>query len=183
MHQVSRSARPCLLAQVSEKSQSACVHLLNRSLIIVESAHAIGVYLQQWPACNLTRVELLMLALVVAADGQRAVKGIHSQDPIHNAKKLMNPLDSAKRTLTLGSHMATMSHVSAMADQMPFDQHGLRHNDIARKDRQNWAACQRLAFRRVRTSLQNSIGQASIGTQAYLEVNAHCCLPALYVFT
>jgi hypothetical protein len=102
------------------------------------------------------------------------VTGIHSQDPIHNAKKLMNPLDAATRTLTLGAHMATMSHVHAMWQRpdMPFEEHGLRQNDIDRKDRQNWAACQRLAFRRVRTCLQKALGDSSCGTQAYLEVSS-----------
>jgi hypothetical protein len=98
------------------------------------------------------------------------VRGIHSQDPIHNAKKLMNPLDSVQRKLVLGEHLATMSHLAAIVDKVQFEAHGLRANDVARKDRQNWAACQRLAFRRVRACLENALGEESVGTRAYLDV-------------
>jgi hypothetical protein len=82
----------------------------------------------------------------------------------------MNPLDSVQRKLVLGEHLATMSHVAAMVEQVGFHEHGLRANDVARKDRQNWAACQRLAFRRVRACLQETLGNESVGTRAYLEV-------------
>ncbi|KAG5184284.1 hypothetical protein JKP88DRAFT_354462 [Tribonema minus] len=52
------------------------------------------------------------------------------RDPIHNGKKLMNPLDSATRVLAMGDYMAHMSHVKAVFDQLPFAQHGLRANDV-----------------------------------------------------
>lgn len=104
------------------------------------------------------------------------MRGIHSQDPIHNGKKLMNPLDSATRVLAMGDYMAHMSHVKAVFDQLPFAQHGLRANDVERADRQNWAACQRLAFRRVRAglaTLASRHGTPTHGTSAYLEVHMH----------
>jgi hypothetical protein len=86
----------------------------------------------------------------------------------------MNPLDSATRVLTLGAHMATLNHVKVVFDQCPAAQHGLRHNDVARTDRQNWAACQRLAFRRVRKCLdmlRSENGIPTEGTSAYLEAS------------
>lgn len=110
------------------------------------------------------------------ADG--AVHGIHSQDSIHNGKKLMNPMDSAVRVLALGNYMAHMSHVRAVFEKLPFVQHGLRANDIDRTDRQNWAACQRLAFRRVRaclTTLASEHDMPTHGTSAYLEASNEQC--------
>jgi hypothetical protein len=76
-----------------------------------------------------------------------AVSGIHSQDPIHNGKKLVNPLDAGSRVLVLGRHAAHLHDVKDVFDNMDMAKHGLRANDVLRKDRQNWAACQRLAFR------------------------------------
>ncbi|KAG5176099.1 hypothetical protein JKP88DRAFT_171726, partial [Tribonema minus] len=106
---------------------------------------------------------------------------LHSQDPIHNGEELMNPLDSATRVLALGDYMAHMSDVRAVIEALPFAEHGLRANDIDRTDRQNWAACQRLAFRKVRAclaALASGGGTPKHGTSAYLEVSSTCCPPA-----
>jgi hypothetical protein len=75
--------------------------------------------------------------------------------------------------LALGNYQATMQHVSQVFKHMPFAEHGLRANDVARTDRQNWAACQRLAFRRVRKCLADvaaSMDMPTHGTSSYLEV-------------
>lgn len=93
----------------------------------------------------------------------------------------MNPLDSATRVLALGDYMAHMSDVRAVFEALPFAEHGLRANDIDRTDRQNWAACQRLAFRKVRVclaALASGGGTPKHGTSAYLEVSSTCCPPA-----
>jgi hypothetical protein len=103
-----------------------------------------------------------------------AVRDIHSQDSIHNGKKLMNALDSASRALTLGNYTAHMNHVHLVFEKFGVSQHGLRANDVHRTDRQNWAACERLAMRRVQAALQVLIDQHSVpaqGTKAYLEVS------------
>jgi hypothetical protein len=103
-----------------------------------------------------------------------AVRDIHSQDSIHNGKKLMNSLDSACRVLALGNHTATMNHVHTVFEKYDVSVHGLRANDVHRKDRQNWAACERLAMRRVQTALQRLIDDENVpaqSTKAYLEVS------------
>jgi hypothetical protein len=110
--------------------------------------------------------------LVLCAAG--AVRDIHSQDSIHNGKKMMNPLDSACRILALGDYTATMNHIHLICEKYDVTEHGLRANDPHRTDRQNWAACERLAMRRVRATLRLLIEHENVpaqGTIAYLEVS------------
>ena len=62
---------------------------------------------------------------------------LHSQDPLHNAKKLQSPADVTSRNLYVGNELATW----AMLDQVwrchnPQD-HGLRREDVTRSDRQS----------------------------------------------
>jgi hypothetical protein len=49
--------------------------------------------------------EGLTMAGAVGPDG--TVSGVHSQDTIHNAKKMLNPLDQTSRLLQMGPHQAT----------------------------------------------------------------------------
>lgn len=49
--------------------------------------------------------EGLTLTGTVGPDG--TVSGVHSQDTIHNAKKMLNPLDQTSRLLQMGPHQAT----------------------------------------------------------------------------
>ena len=58
-------------------------------------------------------------------------------------------------------------------------EHGLRKNDVEKKDRQNWAAAQRTTFPMVRKCLekiisgdnsQNVCDSMALGTKLYLEV-------------
>jgi hypothetical protein len=68
-----------------------------------------------------------------------------------------------------------MNHVQDVFEEFGVTEHGLRANDVNRKDRQNWAAAERLAMRRVRACLQRRIDDAQLpaqGTHAYLEVSA-----------
>jgi hypothetical protein len=122
-------------------------------------------------------VSFTLVAHIAPNEG---VSGIHSQDPIHNGKKGINPLDSPHRCLLLGEYMATMQHLFAVYDAFEQPVHGMQRDDIERKDRQNWAACQRLMFRRVRQSLETMAGSAEYqylttqGTSAYLEVGHYC---------
>jgi hypothetical protein len=115
----------------------------------------------------------------VAAVCAGAVRDIHSQDSIHNGKKLINPLDSSCRVLALGNYTATINHIHIIYDKYDVTQHGLRANDVRRSDRQNWAACERLAMRRVRATLRLLIDAENVpaqGTIAYLEVStSHIC--------
>jgi hypothetical protein len=110
-------------------------------------------------------------------DGDGVVSGLHSQDSIHNGKKGINPLDSPHRCLLLGKFMASMQDLYAVFDTFEQSVHGMQRGDIERKDRQNWAACQRLMYRRVRKCLHLMAGSAehqyrtTQGTSAYLEVS------------
>jgi hypothetical protein len=110
-------------------------------------------------------------------DEYGVVSGIHSQDSIHNGKKGINPLDSAHRCLLLGKYMASMQDLFAVYDAFEQSTHGMQRGDIERKDRQNWAGCQRLMYRRVRQCLDLMASSAqhqyrtTQGTSAYLEVS------------
>jgi hypothetical protein len=123
--------------------------------------------------------------LVAHVHPNEGVSGIHSQDSIHNGKKGINPLDSPHRCLLIGDHMATIQHLFAVFDAFEPSEHGMQRDDIERKDRQNWAACQRLMFRKVRQCLDMMAGSAqrrylaTQGTSAYLEVGSHCRQQAL----
>jgi hypothetical protein len=118
---------------------------------------------------------MLSCCLLLSFANAGSVYGIHSQDPIHNGKKLLNALDVSSRVLVLGDYQAHFNDVHAVYNTFPFAEHGLRHNDVLRTDRQNWAAGQRVLFRRVRSclgqlaSVHNKLTQ---GTSAYLEVSA-----------
>jgi hypothetical protein len=81
-------------------------------------------------------------------------KGLHDQDYLHNGKKLINPLLSAARILQLGGDLCLHNHIELVFQQFESDEHGLKMEDVDRKDRQNWGAAQRLICQaRVRTCL------------------------------
>lgn len=88
--------------------------------------------------------------LTCGLDGTGNAKGLHDQDYIHNGKKLINPLLSAVRVLQLGGDVCTLEHVGLVYNRFTADQHGLRQEDVDRKDRQNWASAQRLCQAKVR---------------------------------
>ena len=46
-----------------------------------------------------------------------------------------------------------MNHLNLVADRFSIHEHGLRQEDVLRKDRQNWASAQRIMFLRVRHCL------------------------------
>jgi hypothetical protein len=126
---------------------------------------------------------------LVAKSGENdVVSGLHSQDPIHNGKKGINPLDSACRRLVLGNHLATIQHLHAVYAAYDYHEHGMQLTDIERKDRQNWAACQRLMFRKARKCLDAlAVSEEhrylkTQGTSAYLEVSESVWLCNTYGF-
>ena len=118
---------------------------------------------------------------VVHASVKESPEGSHvfnlmDQDFIHNAKKIVNPLDHSKRLLSIGGNDAHMSHVELVLQRCSSAEHGLRKGDVFREDRQNWEAVQRLAFPRVRECLQmicngqNGKPVNTSGTTCYLEL-------------
>ena len=76
------------------------------------------------------------------------------QDP-----RFMICLTRTRNTLTrsvsiLWTHMVHMNHLQLVTELFQLHHHGLRKNDILRKDRQNWASAQKLTFLRAQNYLQ-----------------------------
>lgn len=97
---------------------------------------------------------------------------LHTQDPIHDGKKLLNIIFSASRTLYLGRHLVTIDHISHVAEKHR-SLSGLSSKDVLRKDRQNWASAQRLCRSRVLKLMKSeydSSGLDCLGTYYYLRM-------------
>ena len=80
---------------------------------------------------------------------------IMDQDYIHNGKKLTYPLVHPMRVLYVGNHLAHMNHLFLVREKIDIQTHGLRIEDVERKDRQNWGSAQRFMFPRVQACLRN----------------------------
>lgn len=104
------------------------------------------------------------------------VVGLHDQDYVHNGKKLINPLDSAVKSLQLGADICLLEHIGQVYNKFTYDDHGLRLEDVQRTDRQNWASAQRLCSLKVRDSLKrlqvdrDAHQERTLGTQMYLQI-------------
>ncbi|KAL2620839.1 hypothetical protein R1flu_001044 [Riccia fluitans] len=61
------------------------------------------------------------------------------QDPIHNGKKMINPLDKSSYPIVLGDFHACLEHVQLVYKLYSHDHRGLNIDDVMRRDRQNWA--------------------------------------------
>ena len=70
-------------------------------------------------------------------DEKGDAKGLHDQDYIHIGKKLINPLLSAARTLQLGGDLCLHSHIEQVFKEFIPEEHGLKLEDVERRDRQN----------------------------------------------
>ena len=100
------------------------------------------------------------------------ISGLHSQDPIHNGKKLINVIFSARRSLFLGSHLISISHLNQILETYG-PSCGLTSKDVLRKDRQNWASAQRLCRSRVLALLKShnaTTGEPCLGSYYYLRM-------------
>lgn len=101
---------------------------------------------------------------------------IMNQDYIHCGKKLMNQLDQTRR-LTIGGHVAHINHLHLVMKNFEHQIHGLREEDVNRKDRQNWGSAQRMFFPKVQMCLRrletgdNGLAPEDVkGTRLYLEL-------------
>jgi len=83
------------------------------------------------------RVEWDGWLLTASLNEHGDASGLHDQDWIHNGKKLINPLDSSVKTLQLGEDGAFHSHLGMIYNKYTFDEHGVKLEDVKRKDRQN----------------------------------------------
>ncbi|KAL3685466.1 hypothetical protein R1sor_003488 [Riccia sorocarpa] len=106
------------------------------------------------------------------------VYGLGDQDPPHNGKKLVNPLDRSTHPLILGDHHACLEHVHLVYKLYPHDMHFLNFDDVVMRDRQNWAGPQRLYSKQVQKCLEllgertDAHHERTLGTRLYLEVVA-----------
>ena len=115
-----------------------------------------------------------LLSAVVDEEGK--CSGLHDQDWIHNGKKLINPLDSPVKTLQLGEDGAFHTHLGMIYNKYSFDQHGLKLEDVQRKDRENWASAQRMCQRKTQdclAAMRNSPEahrERTLSTEMYLQI-------------
>ena len=112
-------------------------------------------------------------SLILTADGKLLeAHGLHSQDPNHNGKKQISPLDKSSKELRIGSFLVTMAHVWLLL-ATDFD-HGLQHNDVARTDRQDMGAVIRLEEPRVYRALLRLSAETAVACEATAEYLAMC---------
>lgn len=81
------------------------------------------------------------------------VINMSDQDYIHNHKKADRHLDHASRELGMGPYLVHRNILRELAQNFSPHVHGLRDEDINRRHMQNWTACQRIAFPKVRECL------------------------------
>ena len=72
--------------------------------------------------------------------GSKILRDMTDQDYTHNHKKLINPIYHLTRQLTLGKYLIHMNQLRLFKESFPIEVHGLREEDVTRKDRQNWAS-------------------------------------------
>ncbi|KAL3683565.1 hypothetical protein R1sor_001587 [Riccia sorocarpa] len=103
------------------------------------------------------------------------VYGLGDQDPIHNRKKLVNPLDRSSFPLVLGDYHACLEHVHLVYKLYSHDEHGLNFDDVIRRDRQNWAGPQRLCSRRVQHCNTKPLSEKHmVSIECFLDVQMSC---------
>ena len=124
---------------------------------------------QHYPRFNVSGLEDVIN--LTGYETEYAVYGIHSQDTIHNAKKLVNPLDQKSRVVHVGLTVAVWEHLGLVLKHCRADEHDLRSCDVERKDRQNFEVVQRACSPKTRRALrrvQDITGEDTSGTVAWL---------------
>ncbi|KAL2631800.1 hypothetical protein R1flu_016486 [Riccia fluitans] len=94
----------------------------------------------------------LMLEDYLGSEGQRWIVGwdgwvlsgivldfgdvyaLGDQDPIHNGKKMINPLDRSSYPIVLGDFHACLEHVQLVYKLYSHNHHGLNIDDVKRRD-------------------------------------------------
>ena len=69
--------------------------------------------IQDYTSKSITRYEVPWEGWLLSTEllGENNVIGLHDQDLIHNGKKLINPLDSAVKSLQLGADVCLLDHL------------------------------------------------------------------------
>ena len=81
------------------------------------------------------------------------IQNYSDQDYIHNHKKLDRHLDHQARTLYIGHYPVDRNFLRNVLEVFNPHRHGLRNEDLNKRDVMNWASCQRTAFPKVRDCL------------------------------
>ena len=122
---------------------------------------------------------LFSCKLEMDASNELELRNVSDSDYIHNHKKMDNHLDYVARDLRPGRYSAHRNDIRAVVSQFSQHEHGLRNEDVNKRDRQNWASAQRSSFPKVRKCLEemiqgkdtDSIRDPSLqGTCIYLEL-------------
>ena len=140
-----------------------------RLLMLEDYRNNDGVWLKvDWPGW-------IMLARVnVAGDAW----GLHDQDYIYNAKKLVNPIDKPVKLLQPRSNTVYFEYIGQVYNKYTFDKHGLKLEDITRANWQNWKSIQFLYQKKVQSCLrelrtaEDTYWKRNLGTKAYLGICA-----------
>lgn len=90
------------------------------------------------------------------------------QDPTHTGLKVRNRLLKPSILLPLGNKQISLAHLKMLMNSAPKLVHGLNIGDIDPKDRQNYAAYEKITSERVRNALCKHV-VGSEGTIKYLE--------------
>ena len=101
---------------------------------------------------------------------RRISKGLSDQDYIHNHKKLDNNLDSPTRDIRLGNYPVHRNFIRLVTETFPRHIHGLRNEDVNKKDRMNWAAPQRTVFPCVRVCFRFKMEEHPFVSQMHWEL-------------
>jgi hypothetical protein len=96
---------------------------------------------------------LMSITVEITPAGRKIIRDIYDQDSIHNDKKSMNPFDHPTRILRLGRYVVHMNHLRLVVESFLPMVHGLRADDVDRRDRQKWEVVQRLKFKSVQKCL------------------------------
>ena len=123
--------------------------------------------------------EGFLFSAAIRDDGE--ICNYSDQDYIHNHKKLDRHLDHQARTLYMGQYPVHRNFLRQVLTVFDAHTHGLREEDVNKRDVQNWASCQRTAFPRVRQCLLdlidgNNVPQANnlaLGLWAFLDIVYH----------
>ena len=87
-------------------------------------------------------------------DGEEILRDVPNQNYIHNQKKIDNHLDYVTRDLRIGLRSVHRNCLGLVSQEFSQHVHGLRDEDINKRDRMNWASAQRRRFPQVRDCLK-----------------------------
>ena len=96
---------------------------------------------------------IMLVRFELTAAGKKLLRDLYDQNPIHNDKKIFNPLDHPTTILLLGSYSAHMNHLRLVMATFSPCIHGMHADDFERKDRQKWEVVQSLKFKSAQNCL------------------------------